>query len=158
MRLEGEGARAREFYHGPGVFVERLTIGQLAREAGVSAHTLRFYERRGLLPRPNRTSKNYRLYTRETLAMICFIKRAQDLEFSLAEVKELLDQREAALEKPCKVREMVKKKIDSLQLEIDKLKSARDALKQLDELQCEKKAKGPCAIMEALSRPETQGS
>lgn len=138
--------------------MERLTIGQLAREAGVSAHTLRFYERRGLLPRPNRTSKNYRLYTRETLATISFIKRAQELEFSLSEVKELLDQREAALAKPCRVREMVKKKLDSLQMEIDKLQTARDALRQLDELDCEKKSKGPCAIMEALGRTAPEGS
>lgn len=138
--------------------MERLTIGQLAREAGVSAHTLRFYERRGLLPRPNRTSKNYRLYTRETLATIAFIKKAQDLEFSLSEVKELLDQREAGLTKPCKVREMVMKKIDFLQMEIDKLKTAHDALQQLDDLQCEKRAKGPCAIMEALGRAEPEGS
>lgn len=138
--------------------VERLTIGQLAREAGVSAHTLRFYERRGLLPRPSRTTKNYRLYTRETLATIAFIKRAQELEFSLSEVKELLDQREAAPAKPCKVREMVKKKISALQMEIDKLKSARDALQQLDDLNCEKKLKGPCSIMTALERLEPEGS
>lgn len=138
--------------------MERLTIGQLAREAGVSAHTLRFYERRGLLPRPNRTTKNYRLYTRETLAIISFIKRAQELEFSLSEVKDLLDQRAAPLANPCKVREMVKKKISSLQIEIDKLQTARDALRQLDQLDCEKKSDGPCDIMGALGHPAPEGS
>ena len=135
---------------GPGEPVEKLTIGQLAREAGVSAHTLRFYERRGLLPRPSRTSKNYRLYTRETLGTIHFIKRAQELEFSLTEVKELLDQRQLPATKPCSVREMVKRKLTSLVTEIDKLRIARDALQQLHDLNCEKRSKGCCAIMAAL--------
>ena len=138
---------------GPGEPVEKLTIGQLAREAGVSAHTLRFYERRGLLPRPSRTSKNYRLYTRETLGTIHFIKRAQELEFSLTEVKELLDQRQLPATKPCSVREMVTRKLSNLATEIDKLKSARDALQQLHDINCEKKSKGCCAIMTALDEP-----
>lgn len=144
---------------GPMEPVERLTIGQLAREAGVSAHTLRFYERRGLLPRPSRTSKNYRLYTRETLGTIQFIKRAQELEFSLSEVKELLDQRAGGQKKPCPVREMVGRKMAALKMEIDKLSTAHGALQELHELNCEKKTRSDCAIMRALEEPDgTLGS
>lgn len=68
----------------------QLTIGQLAKSASVNLTTVRFYERRGLLPEPQRTSTGYRQYPPEMVTRIRFIKNAQQLGFTLEEISELL--------------------------------------------------------------------
>ena len=68
----------------------RLTIGELARAAGVAASTVRFYERRRLLRPSARSLSNYRLYTREDLERLRFIRAAQAVGFTLADVQALL--------------------------------------------------------------------
>ena len=67
-----------------------LTIGQVANAADVNIQTIRYYERRGLLPTPRRTHAGYRQYAHDAVARLRFIKRAQDLGFSLREIQELL--------------------------------------------------------------------
>jgi len=71
-----------------------LRIGEVAGRAGVNVQTLRFYERRGLLPEPPRRASGYREYAPESVRRVRFIKRAQELGFTLAEVEELLRLRE----------------------------------------------------------------
>jgi MerR family mercuric resistance operon transcriptional regulator len=73
--------------------MEILTIGQLAKQAGVNIETIRYYERQGLLPEPPRRASGYRQYSAEFVKRIQFIKRAQTLGFSLKEIAELLDLR-----------------------------------------------------------------
>ena len=68
-----------------------LTIGRLADEAGVSIDTVRFYERKGLLPEPARTAGGYRSYTPDDSWRLRFILRAKDLGFTLREIADLLD-------------------------------------------------------------------
>src|SRR5688572_27027868 len=70
-----------------------LTIGQLAKRAGVNLETIRYYERRGLLSEPPRRASGYRQYRPDVVARIRFIKRAQELGFSLNEIHELLSLR-----------------------------------------------------------------
>ena len=70
--------------------MERLRTGELARQAEVNLETIRFYERQGLLPRPPRTVSGYRTFPPEAVRQVRFIKRAQDLGFSLREVRGLL--------------------------------------------------------------------
>src|SRR5260370_30400367 len=70
--------------------MKNLTIGQLAQEAGINPESVRFYEAKSLLPEPPRSIAGYRLYSRTAVLRIRFIKRAQDLGFSLKEIKELL--------------------------------------------------------------------
>ncbi len=67
-----------------------LKIGELASRSGLSRDTLRYYEREALLPKPERTQTGYRLYRPETLDHLSFIKRAQALGFTLAEIRDLL--------------------------------------------------------------------
>jgi len=67
-----------------------LTIGKLARRTGVSINTLVFYERKGLLPAPRRTTSGYRMYAPDHADRVRFIRRAQGLGFSLAEISKLL--------------------------------------------------------------------
>ncbi len=68
----------------------QLLIGQLARAAGVKADTVRFYERAGLLAKPERTFAGYRVYEAATLSQLRFIKKAQSLGFTLEEIKRIL--------------------------------------------------------------------
>lgn len=68
----------------------QLTRGELAKNGGVNIETIRYYERRGLLPKPPRSRSGYRLYSPADVWRIQFIKRVQELGFSLDEVKEFL--------------------------------------------------------------------
>jgi MerR family transcriptional regulator, copper efflux regulator len=70
-----------------------LTIGEVAEQANVHIETLRYYERRGLVARPPRSASNYRRYPEEAVRRVRFIKRAQELGFSLNNIKELLSLR-----------------------------------------------------------------
>lgn len=70
--------------------MEKLTIGKLAELAGVGVETVRFYQRKNLLREP-KASGTFRTYSEEDAQRILFIKRAQDLGFTLSEVKELLE-------------------------------------------------------------------
>lgn len=67
-----------------------MTIGALARAAGVGVDTVRFYEREGLLPQPARRASGYRQYTAATAQRLRFIRRAKELGFSLDEIRDLL--------------------------------------------------------------------
>lgn len=67
-----------------------MTIGEVASQSGVNIQTVRYYERRGLLPNPQRTAAGYRLYEVEAVSRIRFIKRAQELGFTLEETGDLL--------------------------------------------------------------------
>ncbi len=69
---------------------EGLRVGEVAAAAGVNVQTLRYYERRGLLDRPDRTLGGHRLYPAETITLLRVIKAAQRLGFTLAEVSDLL--------------------------------------------------------------------
>ena len=67
-----------------------MTIGALARSAGVGVETVRFYERQGILPKPARSGSGYRQYGEDSARRIRFVRRAQELGFTLKEIGELL--------------------------------------------------------------------
>jgi MerR family mercuric resistance operon transcriptional regulator len=73
--------------------MEKLTIGQLAKKANVNLETIRYYERRGLIPEPPRNNSGHREYSLEAVKRTEFIKRSQALGFSLKEITELLSLR-----------------------------------------------------------------
>ena len=70
---------------------EQFPIGILSERSGVNIETIRYYERAGLLPKPQRSAAGYRLYRTIDSDRLCFIRRARDLGFSLDEVRRLLD-------------------------------------------------------------------
>jgi MerR family transcriptional regulator, mercuric resistance operon regulatory protein len=72
--------------------VDALTLGGLAREAGVNPETIRYYERRGLLSEPPRTASGYRQYSPDDRDRLALIRRAKALGFTLAEIGALLDE------------------------------------------------------------------
>jgi Hg(II)-responsive transcriptional regulator len=128
-----------------------LLRGQLAREAGVKVETLRFYERRGLLPPPPRRASGYREYPAEAIDLVRFIQRAQALGFSLREIKELLALREVPRATCGDVVLLARRKADEIDAKIRDLRSIHAALTRLLE-DCSGMAPiTRCPIIESLA-------
>lgn len=127
-----------------------LKVGELARKAGVNPQTIHYYERRGLLPKPPRTESNYRAYPEETVLRVRFVKRAQELGFTLKEIKELLSLRAAPRSRCGDVRGRAQLKLRDIDTRIRTLRAMRKALTKLIG---ECSGMGPvtqCPILEAL--------
>ena len=103
-----------------------LQIGEVARRAGVSIDTLRYYERLKLLPRPRRSSGGFRLFASEHIERVKFIKQAQDLGFSLDEIKGLLAT--GGADECRKVRDLLQRKLTELDDRLKVMKSFRRVL------------------------------
>ena len=108
-----------------------LTRSALAQQAGVSADTLRHYERKGVLPRPPRSANGYRRYPPEALARVQLIRRALAIGFRLDELARVLKEREAG-GTPCrKVRAIVASRLADLEDRLIQLAALRDDLHAL---------------------------
>ncbi len=108
-----------------------LSIGTLARRAGVRVDTVRFYERKGILRKPERTASGYRTYDEETLRVLRFIRRAQELGFTLREVQSLLAL-QGRPDAPCvEIRERAAAKVADIDRRLKDLLAMRDALSVL---------------------------
>lgn len=133
-----------------------LQTGEVARQAGVNVETLRFYERRGILPEPPRRASGYREYPPDTVDLIRFIKRAQELGFSLKEIRELLDLRQGSRRATGQVPRLVKAKIAEIDQKIRDLEAMNQALAGLLGA-CEKKtSRACCPIIASLSGPPSR--
>ena len=135
--------------------MESLKIGEVARRAGVNLQTIHYYERRGLLPEPPRTPSNYRLYPEDTVRRVRFVKRAQELGFTLKEIEELLALRASPRSRCAGVRKRAQAKVEDIDGKIRALQGMRKALNGLI---AECSGKGPvseCPILDALD-PEGQ--
>ena len=108
-----------------------LKAGDVARRAGVNVQTLRYYERRGLLPAPRRTASNYRAYSADSALRVRFVKRAQELGFTLEEIKELLSLRAAPPTRCVDVRRRAEAKVRDIDGRIRMLRRMRGALAKL---------------------------
>ena len=105
-----------------------LKIGEVSKRSGISIETLRFYEKLGLLGRPARTASGYRLYDRETLERLDFIKRAQVLGFSLAEIARIIAEKQAG-QSPCsEVRDIVRARLKELDERMKEMQRYRKEL------------------------------
>ena len=136
----------------------RLRIGDVARRAGVNAQTLRYYERRGILAVPRRSNAGYREYPTDTPRLIRFIKRAQELGFTLTEIEELIALRRAPGRRRAQVRALATAKIRDVDEKIARLQAIRDALSLLVE-DCGCGAETvTCPILEALDDVEDEAS
>jgi len=127
-----------------------LTIGRLARQAGLGIETIRFYERQGLITPPPRTDANYRMYPVEDVARLKFVKRAKNLGFTLNEIKELLTLRHDPQASKADIKQRTIAKIEDIKKKIDDLTRIRAALEHLA-VSCD--GHGPleeCPILAAL--------
>lgn len=131
-----------------------LTIGRLAKAAGVGIPTVRFYERRGLLPRPQRRASGYRNFEPDAIQRIRFIRHAQDLGFSLKEVEDLLDLRMDPKRSCADVRQQAMKKIADIDAKVAGLARMRKVLDRLIETCPGDAPTTDCPILEALAEDD----
>jgi len=128
-----------------------LTIGKLAKQAAVSIDSIRFYERRGLLAAPRRTASNYRLYPLEAAARLRFIKRAQDLGFSLTEIGEFLELSQNPAASKADIKRKTREKIVDIRARMADLSRILSALEHLDRCCDGHGPIGECPILNALA-------
>jgi len=132
-----------------------MTIAKLARAAEVGVETVRYYQRRGLMPVPRAagragTSSSFRQYDQAHLQMLRFIRRAQAAGFTLEEIKELLSldrTRDRA-----RIRVLAGQRLEALARQAKELEESRQALQRLLGA-CQGSNRGPCPIIEAFSPP-----
>jgi|SRR5215813_11118067 len=108
-----------------------MRTSQVAERAGVNVQTLRYYERRGILPPPQRQESGYRAYDDDSVQAIRFIKCAQELGFTLAEVETLLELAAGGPENCDAAQQMAVQKIRQLDQKIATLGAMRDSLQRL---------------------------
>lgn len=128
---------------------ETLKTGELAEMAGVNIHTVRYYESRGLLPEPRRSASGYRQYGPEHATYIRFIKRAQDLGFTLDEIRELLSLR-IVPGAGAAVRARTSGKIQEIDRKIEDLLRIRQKLVELAEACDHHGSPESCLVLHAL--------
>ena len=129
-----------------------MTIGRLAREAGVHVETIRYYQRRGLIDEPPKPHSGHRRYPLAALQRIAFIRKAQSFGFSLAEVQSLL--RYSDGRSPRETRQIAESKLGNLNLHITQLRKMRDGLKALVDKSASAKGQGSCPIIAALFKAD----
>jgi Hg(II)-responsive transcriptional regulator len=127
-----------------------MRTGEVAAEAGVNIQTLRFYERLGILPRPTRTSSGYRSYSNEAVRLVRFIKRAQDLGFTLAEIEELLLLRSDTQSSCAQVKRAAQAKLVAIEEKIHSLRSMKRALTVLLTSCARNDRERRCPLLESL--------
>lgn len=132
-----------------------MTIGALARSADVSVQTVRYYERRGLLGAPRRRASGYREYDRTSLDRLRFIRRAQQLGFTLREIGDLLALRLDPDTTAADVKARAAEKIDDIDRKLHDLARIRDALVHLaGRCRGGRGPTGDCPLLDALGPVE----
>ena len=127
-----------------------MWIGEAAEQAGVNVQTLRYYERRGLLPKPPRRTSGYREFPDDAVQIVRFIRRAQDLGFSLDEVEELLRLRRSSGRNRDRIRAIATRRVRDIERKISELERMRQALQTLVHA-CHEGTTLDCPIIEALA-------
>ncbi len=140
-----------------------LHIGKVARETGFGIHAIRFYEREGLLKKPIRSEGGYRLFDRDSVSDLKFIRRAQELGFSLNEIRELLVLRRTRSEECFHVRDLLRQKLGRVEEKIKDLTRLESELKAAlrkcnqDLKRSKNKVERSCPVLEELGRWNGEG-
>jgi len=134
---------------------EGFTISRLASEVGINLETVRFYEREGLLEKPPRNRVGYRQYPRDSTRRLRFIKRAQELGFSLKEIRELLALRASPPAICAEIRQFAEAKLAEVEGKIRTLESMKESLSKLVNSCPGRVPLSDCPILECLDGDET---
>jgi Hg(II)-responsive transcriptional regulator len=131
-----------------------LTIGELAGRAGVNLETLRYYERRRLLPRPPRSAGGYRMFPPQAVRRVRFIKHAQALGFTLKEINGLLNLRVAHGTTCQTVKSQAQAKLADIAEKIRSLQAMKKALERVTAACTGHGPASECPILEGLNEEE----
>lgn len=135
-----------------------ILIGEVSRQTGLSIHAIRFYEAEGLLPEPTRTGSGYRLFSPQAVGQLQFIRKAQQLGFSLHEIRELLVLRDRDTDACSHVKSLVEEKLASVRAKVQELTAVEADLKRVL-TECNRQLKrhrpgaaGQCPVLAKLTR------
>jgi len=126
---------------------KKLQIRDISQLTGLDRETLRFYEQKGLLPKPTRTDSGYRQFDSEVVIRLKFIKLAQEVGFSLKEILELLNIGQTKTLSKMDLKNIAKEKISDIDERIKSLKSMRKALNDLSQRASKITSKSNCPIL-----------
>lgn len=129
-----------------------ITIGQLARTAGVNLETVRYYERIGLLPSPDRTGAGHRAYEHEHVRRLAFIRRARELGFSIEDIRALLALTVPSQRSCAEVKEIASAHLISVRAKLADLTKLENILAATI-TQCSGDASPVCPILDVLDSP-----
>ena len=127
-----------------------FSIGKLAKRAEVNIDTIRFYERKGLLPEPERRASGYRKYTDDAVGRLIFIRHGKELGFSLAEISDLFALRVDPQTSCADVKLRTDAKIISVREKIESLQKIEQALTKVSHECHGAGPRGDCPIIDAL--------
>ncbi len=133
-----------------------MTIGAVAKRAGVAIDTIRYYEREGLLPEPLRRASGYRSYDEGVVQQLLFIRRAKDLGFTLEEIRELLALSADRHRGVKAVKHRAQERLAAIEARIAELTRVRDGLEQLIDACPGHGSPEQCPILRALTGQEPQ--
>lgn len=135
--------------------MQHYKVGCFSELAGINIETVRFYEKRGLMPEPKRSESGYRYYDSRDLERMMFILRAKKLGFTLKEIQELLSLR---VDPDCScetIREKAEQKIHEIEEKIRDLRRFNNALHSLVKICVERGSSSECPILDALQKGMT---
>lgn len=127
-----------------------MRTSELARRAGVNVQTLRYYERRGLLPVPPRSGSGYRAYPSDAVRVVRFVKRAQQLGFTLDEIEELLHLADGGPDNCDNARAVADARLADLDAKIADLRRMRDSLERLVTTCTRPRLDRECPLLQAI--------
>ena len=128
------------------------SIGQVAKQSGVSVETIRFYEKEGLIEKPERKESGYRQFNEEAIKRLAFIRKAKSLGFTLNEIQELLSLKSNESGDCENVKQLAGEKLVDIEQKINSLKRMKRVLNNLVDQCPGNGAKSNCPILEALDK------
>lgn len=134
-----------------------ITIGALAKRTQCQAETIRYYEREGLLPPPARSQGNYRQYDSRHVERLSFIRHCRSLDMTLAEIRALLDFRDAPTRDCAEVSALLDEHVRHVADRIDELRRLQRQLKHLRGLCARPGQAERCGILNEMSRAAKGG-
>jgi len=136
--------------------MSRKTVGWVAKETGLSTQTVLYYERRGLLPESSRSMNGYRIFDDAAVRRIRFIKRAQELGFTLKQVMALLALQGEQNASCAEISSMAANHLQDIETKIHDLERMKKALIPLVKACPKKGTLKACPIMDSLNNPKVQ--
>ncbi|MGH7745381.1 MAG: MerR family DNA-binding protein [Candidatus Dormibacteria bacterium] len=134
-----------------------MRSSQVAAEAGVNVQTLRYYERRGLLPEPERLDSGYRAYGPDAVRVVQFVRRAQRLGFTLEEIDTLLDLSAGGPRSCDAARALATDKVAQLDEKLASITAMRDSLLRLIDTCALPRNRRECPLLHSMDASEDRG-
>lgn len=132
--------------------MQGLTIGKLADNAGINLETIRYYERIGLMPKPERTGGGHRSYEASHVRRLAFIRRARELGFGLDDIRALLALAEPGRTSCCQVQKIAEHHLDNVRTKLAQLRRMESVL-AATVAKCHGDNSPACPVLEMLDAP-----